>query len=221
MKKPKVGGDKLAGYYRKIKTTTTSKATVPIKNKREMSSIMIYWLKRRDASKSKIKYFQYYRNYMICLLGFNTAFRAEDLLQLKVENLKKGYMSIIDAKTKKPNHYRLNNNLHKEILDYIERFELKDYDYLFTMNAGDYLPITPQRANKLLKEAAEGINLKQPFSLHSMRKTFAYQTYKDTGKLITVMKMLNHASPDITLLYICWDTTDMEIERENTYYSGV
>lgn len=211
----------MARYYRKIKTTTTSKATVPIKKESERSAIMVYWLKRRDQSKSKIKYFQYYRNYLLCLLGFNTAFRAEDLLQLKVENLKKGYMSIKEAKTGKPQNYRLNNDLHKEIMDYIEKFNLADYDYLFTMRPGDYLPITKQRTNKLLKEAAEGTNLKQRFSLHSMRKTFAYHFYKDTGKLLTLMKMLNHTSPDITLIYICWDTTDMENERENTYYSGV
>lgn len=38
---------------------------------------------------------------MLFLIGFNTAFRAEDLLQLRVKDVIKGFVSIKENKTKK------------------------------------------------------------------------------------------------------------------------
>lgn len=199
-----------------------SRKTIPIKNKKEMTALMAFWWKKYLDAKTEKKKWKAYRNYIFCLIGFNTAFRAEDLLQLKVKTLKKGYYSIKERKTKKWQNFRMQNDLYKEILSFIERFNLNDSDYLFTRECKGTYPLTRQAANKtILYPAAEGIKLKQDFSVHSMRKTFAYQYYVRTGNLLTLMKMLNHSDPAVTLRYICWESTDMEIERNKIYYSGV
>lgn len=199
-----------------------SRHTIPIKNKKEMTAIMSYWWKRYLDAKTETKKWKAYRNYIFCLIGFNTAFRAEDLLQLRVKKIKKGYYAIKERKTNKPQNFRMQNELHKEILTFIERFNLNDSDYLFTKSCKGYIPLTRQAANKtILYPAAEGIRLKQDFSVHSMRKTFAYQYYAKTGNLLTLMRMLNHSEPATTLRYICWESTDTENERNKIYYSGV
>lgn len=206
---------------RVIKSINSTKKTHPLKNKREMKSLMLYFLKNREIAETDCKFFQAYRNYILLLLGFNTAFRAEDLIQLRVDKIKKGYVSITEFKTKKIMNFRMNKGLYSEILDYIETFKLCDYDFLFTRDPRGFKPLTRQRGDDILYEAADAIKLRQDFSMHSMRKTFAYHFYLDTGKLLTLQRMLNHVSPAITLLYIEWDTSDMEQEREKTYYSGV
>lgn len=206
---------------RKIKSKKDTYKTHPVKDKRERDALMVYFLRKKDRAKSDKKYYQAYRNYILLLLGFNTAFRAEDLLQIRVEKLEKGYISIKEFKTGKIQNWRMNNNLYKELLNYFKKFNLTKYDYLFCNIPGNSKPITRQRADDILEEAALGIKLKQDFSMHSMRKTFAYHYYMDTGKLLTLQRMLNHSKPDTTLLYIEYDSTDVENERNNIYYSGV
>ena len=206
---------------RVIKAINSTRKTHPIKNKREMNSLMLYFLKKREIAKTDCKFFQAYRNYILLLLGFNTAFRAEDLIQLRVDKIKKGYVSIKEFKTNKIQNFRMDKRLHNEVLGYIETFKLCDYDFLFTREPRGFKPLTRQQGDNILYDAADAVKLRQDFSMHSMRKTFAYHFYLDTGKLLTCQKMLNHEKPEVTLRYIEWDTSDMEQEREKTYYSGV
>ncbi len=206
---------------RRIKTFGGQKATVPIKSARDMNNIINYFLKEREKAKTDIKKWQADRNWMLCLLGFNTAFRAEDLLQLRVIDLENGYISIKEMKTGKAQNFRINKFLHQDILDYIERNNLTSYDYIFFSQKNSNMSITRQQADRILLKAKEAIKLPQRFSLHSMRKTFGYHYYKNGGKLITLQKMYNHDSPDVTLLYICWGTDDIEQERISIYNAGV
>lgn len=210
----------MSGYKRVIKTFGGKKATVPIKNKKEMEAITNYFLIERELSKTDIKRKQADRNWMLCLLGFNTAFRAEDLLQLRVSDLENGFVSIKENKTKKMQSFKMNAYLYDDIKDYIERNKLTTYDYMFFGQKNRNMAITRQQADEILKKAARATKLKSRFSMHSMRKTFGYRYYKDGGKLLTLTKMYNHDDPMITLLYICWETDDVESERENIYNAG-
>lgn len=74
---------------RRVKTFKGQKETLPIKDKKLLNSFMNNLLLKRDLAKTDIKRYQADRNYMIALLGFNTAFRANDLLQLRVIDVKK------------------------------------------------------------------------------------------------------------------------------------
>lgn len=206
---------------RRIKTFGGQKATVPIKNERDMNNIINYFLIQREQAKTSAKRWQADRNWMLCLVGFNTAFRAEDLLQLRVMDIEKGYMCIKENKTGKVQNFRLNKLLHEDIMDYVKRNDLTSYNYLFPSQKNMNFTITRQQADRILKKAATAIKLKQPFSLHSMRKTFGYHYIKNGGKLLTLMKMYNHDETSTTEIYICWGTDDAEQDRQSIYNGAV
>lgn len=205
-------------YPRKYKKPSSKSATFPLKNKNDINLILSYFLQKKEHAKSEIKKFQAYRNYMLCLLGFNTAFRCEDLVQLFGKDVAKGFINIIENKTGKSQVFKLNKKLYDEILEYINCYNIKDYDYLFPRKPNGLIPITRQRVDNILKQVSEDIKLNRPFSAHSMRKTFAYHKYIETGDIFKVMRMLNHGDPATTLIYICWDNMDTENEREQTYF---
>ena len=86
---------------RRIKKFGGQQATVPIKNKRDLDALMNYFLVSRERASTEIKRSQADRNWFMVLLAINTAFRAEDLLQLRVADLEDGYVHIKEAKTGK------------------------------------------------------------------------------------------------------------------------
>ena len=170
---------------RRIKYFGGKDETLPIKDKKLLKRVMDFLVREKEHAKSDIKRKQAYRNYMLFLIGLNTAFRAEDLLQLRVKDVEKGYVSIKENKTGKMQNFRMNKQLHDEIMEYINTYELKPSDYLFMGqkkrdtykgNTRDVIyPITRQNCQetifpKVIK--ACGIDFK--FGLHSLRKTFGY-----------------------------------------------
>lgn len=216
---------------RHIKSTGGKQKTLPIKDEKLLKRVMDYLQYEIDNAKSDIKKYQADRNYMIFLIGFNTAFRAEDLLQLRVTDIEKGYISIKENKTGKWQHFRMNKQLHEDIMKYVNKYNLKSNEYLFmgqkkketkgNKSWNIIYPITRQNCDdvifpKVIK--ACGIDFK--FGLHSLRKTFGYMFYKNSGSLITLQKMYNHDSPDVTLLYVMWDAQDVSQEREAIYIGG-
>lgn len=206
---------------RRVKRFGGQKATVPLKSEKDMNAIMNYFLIKRESAPTAVKRKQADRNWFLCLMGFNTAFRAEDLLQLRVIDLEKGYMHIKENKTGKMQNFRINKYLHEDIMDYVKRNDLTSYDYLFFGQKNRNFPITRQQADRILKKAAKAVKLKQSFSLHSMRKTFGYHYIKNGGNILTLMKMYNHDETSTTEIYICWGTDDAESERSGIYNAAV
>lgn len=212
---------------RRIKKFGGQHETLPIKAQKQLDAFMFNLLKKRDHAKTEIKRYQADRNWMLCLIGFNTAFRAEDLLQLKVYQVIKGYVSIKENKTGKMQNFRMNSQLHQDMLDYIKRNDLTDYDYMFmgqkkkqTYNNKTYpvvYPITRQQAHEIVSSIATEIGIDFVFGLHSLRKTFGYFYIKNGGKPETLMKMYNHDDYNITLRYVCWGIEDAEADREAIY----
>lgn len=215
---------------RRIKSTGGQEQTLPIKDKKMLDRVMLYLINQKEHSKSKIKEYQSYRNYILFLIGFNTAFRAEDLLQLRVKDVIKGYISIKENKTGKMQNFRMNKQLHEEIMKYIETYELKNNDYLFmgqkkkdtfqgkTKNI--LYPITRQNTRLIFRKVAEAVGIDFKFGLHSLRKTFGYMYILNGGNIITLMKMYNHDEPSTTLLYVMWNREDAEREREAVFIGG-
>ena len=82
-------------------------------------------------------------------------------------------------------------------------------------------PITRQNARNICKEVADAVGIDFKFGLHSLRKTFGYMYIKKGGNVMTLMKMYNHYSPDVTLLYVMWGKEDAESDRESTFIGGI
>lgn len=109
----------------------------------DVKNIMILIQKKRDNSQKDILKKMYDRDWLIFKLGLNTAFRIEDLLQLKVNDLLlKGTMYVRESKTKKEQNWELNDKLHKEVLAYIKRNNLYEDEYLFQSRKGKNKPVT-------------------------------------------------------------------------------
>lgn len=212
---------------RVIKTSKGQQRTLPIKDKRLLNRVIDYLIFEKEHAKSNKKYYLKYRNYMLILIGINTAFRAEDLLQLKVKNIEKGYMSIKENKTGKVQNFPLNKKLHNKIMAYVNEFNLKSNDYLFMgqKSKNTYkgitrkiiYPITRQNCSALFKKISEDCGITFNFGLHSLRKTFGYMYILNGGKLVTLQKMYNHDKPTTTLFYVMWDSADLEAERAATF----
>lgn len=207
---------------RRIKYFAGQKETQPIKDVKQLQALLYYLLSKVDKAKSDVKKYQADRNYMLVLVGLNTAFRAEDLLQLRVIDLN-GYVSIKENKTGKMQNFKMNKEFQKEVDAYVKRWNLSKYDYMFLgqkkiVNGQKYnLPINRQQGHRIVSRAGDEIGIKFVFGLHSLRKTFGYQYINRGGNVLTLMKMYNHDSPDVTLRYVCWGKEDAEKERENTY----
>lgn len=215
---------------RRIKPSGGQEMTLPIKDKKLLDRVMDYLIQQQDHAKSDVKKAQAYRNYVLFLIGFNTAFRAEDLLQLKVKDVFKGYVSIKENKTGKMQNFRMNKKLHDEILEYINKYELTENDYLFmgqkkkdtfkgkTRNV--IYPITRQNVRLICRKVALATGIDFKFGLHSLRKTFGYMYILNGGNPLTLMKMYNHGDVGTTMLYVMWNTEDAEKSRESVFIGG-
>lgn len=211
---------------RRIKHFGGQKTTRPIKDPRQIQELFCYLLNQVEEARTPVKKYQADRNYMLVLIGVNTAFRAEDLLQLRVCDVEKGYFGIKENKTGKMQNFRMNKQLHADILGYIDRWQLKPYDYLFrgqkkVVGGAAYIyPINRQQGHRIVSQAGRSIGIAYTFGLHSLRKTFGYQYIRNGGNPLTLMKMYNHDSPDVTMLYVCWGSEDAEASREAIYLGG-
>lgn len=211
---------------RRIKKFGGQEETLPIKNPKQIEALLSYFLIKRDKAKSDVKKYQADRNYMLCLIGFNTAFRAEDLLQLRKRDLN-GYVHIKENKTGKMQNFRMNKDFYQEVLDYCDRWKITDNEYIFmgqkkkqTYGGKTYpviFPITRQRGHDIVSKAGKEIGIDYIFGLHSLRKTFGYQYMKNGGNPETLMKMYNHDDYENTKRYVHWGIEDAENDREAMY----
>ncbi|WP_264175925.1 tyrosine-type recombinase/integrase [Virgibacillus alimentarius] len=135
---------------------------------------------------------------MIFLIGINTGLRVNDLVQLKVGDVKnKDVFSIREGKTNKKREINV-GMLQKEI----ERFTegKRPDEFLFQSQKGTS-PITTTQVYRILDDAADFMG-RDDVGTHTMRKTFGYHHYKQFKDVAILQEIFNHAAPSITRRYI-------------------
>ena len=157
------------------------------------------------------------RDYILFLLGVTTGYRAGDLVKLKVrdikEALRRGEFTIYEGKkmnsknirekNRKPRSVELLPKVAKILKEYIH--DKRDYEYMFQSRKGNNKPIGVQAVSNILKDAGEYFGL-YDISAHSMRKTYAYKIYIDSGcDIVAVKELLGHRSIEETKAYIGLD----------------
>lgn len=155
------------------------------------------------------------RNYILFLIGITTGYRAGDLVGLKVRDAKEairhGYFLIqegkkynsrnIRKKNRKPRQAEILPKVARELKLYIK--DKRDYEWLFPSRKGGAIGV--QAISNILKDAAAYFGIKG-ITAHSMRKTYAYKIYMDSGKdVVAVKELLGHASIEETKLYLGLD----------------
>ena len=158
-----------------------------------------------------------YRDYVLFLVGVTTGYRAGDLVNLKVRDIKeamrKKEFTIYEGKkmnskkirerNRKPRTVELIPELAKILKEYIR--DKKDYEYMFKSRKGTNKPIGVQAVTNAIKQAANYFGL-YDITAHSMRKTYAYKIYIESDRDIVVVKeLLGHRSIEETKRYIGLD----------------
>lgn len=135
-------------------------------------------------------------------VGVNASLRISDLLNIKYcdLNLHDRSLKLIEAKTHKSKHIRLNN----AALSVIERRQ-KNYPtdiWLFQVhsNRAKDKPISRVSVSRVFKQAGEIIGLN--INTHSMRKSRGMAMYKDGVPIEKIAKVLNHSNTTSTLRYL-------------------
>lgn len=152
------------------------------------------------------------RDALLFTIGVNSALRVSDLLSLRVGDVAEGptgpprpAVVIQERKTGKTKSFALGIGVQGAIAEYLRVAGLELGSPLFPSGRGSGdagRPISRQHAWGKLNRAARQLGLEN-VGTHTLRKTFGYHAYIQTGRdLGLVCKLLNHATPRETLRYI-------------------
>ena len=170
--------------------------TEPIRCKDQLKNLANYWLKKRN-----------HRNYTLIVLGTCTALRISDLLDLKWEDVYdfeaknfRSHILIKERKTGKPKTVAINKKaLHALRLCFLSR---RDDGYIFSNNRKKAMPISRVQAWRIIKLAANAVQITGRIACHSLRKTFGYFAWKAGTLPVMLMDIYNHSSFEITRRYL-------------------
>ena len=146
----------------------------------------------------------------LCLfsLGINTAYRANELLSIKVnqvDHLREG--DVLNIKQTKTNKYR-GVTINKMVIDAIDNW-LRVYQgnfedgYLFIGQRGSNALTVPY-VNNLVKAWCRNVGLKGNYGSHSLRKTWGYhQRTQKNAPVPLLMEAFGHTTQKQTMDYLC------------------
>lgn len=160
----------------------------PIKDDRTLEEF-------RNALKNvDIKY------YIMFEIGIGTGMQLMDILKLKNKDVAgKSEISVPIGTNKTLTTFYVPEELQKIISDFTRG---KNPDgYLLTGYAGSEAPLSREQAYRVFKQTGHQIGLVS-IGAQTMRKTFAWRYYKETGDIYYLQKLFNHASPSITFRFI-------------------
>lgn len=148
------------------------------------------------------------RNFLFFVLGINSALRVSDLLALRFKDIVDedgtplDHIKLRDTKTGKHNRLPLTKKVKRAIVEYYNEYYKGNMDgYVFYSRKGENSPINRQMAWKIIRYAGKAIGVND-LGVHSLRKTWAYHSYKAGTDIVIIQDMLNHSSPSVTLRYI-------------------
>lgn len=139
------------------------------------------------------------RDYIIYLIGTTTGLRVSDIVKLKVTDISKGFINVVEQKTGKTKRCKLNQELKELLNSYIKG--LKGVYLLPTRQSSH---ISTRQVQRIIKKVAEKLGIAENINSHSLRKTYAYNLYNvSNNNIALVMEALNHSKESITLKYLC------------------
>jgi integrase len=143
----------------------------------------------------------------LCLftLGINTAYRANELLSLRVSQVRGLEVGdVLDVKQSKSDRYRqvtLNATAISVVRQLLESRRFEDSDFLFWSQQGQVLRV-PTVTN-MVKRWCVNAGLKGNYGSHTLRKTWGFWQYKRGTPLPLLMEAFGHQTQQQTLAYLC------------------
>jgi len=150
----------------------------------------------------------------LCLftLGINTGFRANELLSIRLSQVK--HLSVGDGlelkQSKNKKHRRV--TLNKSAAAALDQYLARNGDFRRTISNGDSPLFVSQRGTgrvltvssvtRLVKSWCADVGLKGNYGSHTLRKTWGYWQYKAGTQLPLLMRAFGHATQQQTLAYL-------------------
>lgn len=147
---------------------------------------------------------QYDEKYRILmLLGFHSGLRISDILKIRVRDTLKTPLILRETKTGKKRVIEMPQTLLDEIYAYSDRV-LKNCKMNYLVYSRYWCknkPLSRVQAYKVLRKIAESVGLDRT-GTHCMRKSFAFDLFRETKDINIVRETLNHKYADTTMRYL-------------------
>ena len=145
------------------------------------------------------------RDYCLFVFGINTAYRAKEILSIKVgqiRNLEAGDSINLKTKSKRYRRVTLNNSVITSIKQLLESKKFHDDDYLFRSQRGGNKAIGVNTLSSKVKTWCMYAGLKGNYGSHTLRKTWGYWQRMNNTSIPILMKAFGHATQQQTLAYL-------------------
>jgi len=144
------------------------------------------------------------RDLCLFVLGMNTAFRANELLSLKVGQVRSllpgDILSVKQSKTGKFRQVTVNNTVVEAISLHLATNPLMDDEPLFMGKRGC---LTVPTVSTMVKTWCENAGLKGSYGSHTLRKTWGYWQRMERGTAVPLLMVaFGHATQQQTLAYL-------------------
>lgn len=138
--------------------------------------------------------------YIMFEIGVGTGMQLQEILKLKVKDVRgKDEIEAYIGTKHIRRTFRFPEELKEEIMKYTD--DMDPDEYLIQGYASSKEALSREQAYRALKNAGRSIGLTS-IGAQTMRKTFAWRYYRETGDIYYLQNLLNHASPSITYRYI-------------------
>lgn len=145
------------------------------------------------------------RMYLMLMVGIYLGLRISDMLKLRVNDLRGQHVLVLkEQKTSKNAQLPIPNKLKRVCRERLAGlpgdafiFESRQLDRYGAPKA-----ISRMTAYNDVQAMATIAKLDYPLGCHSLRKTFGYHYYKQTGDIAFLMIWFNHSSVEVTKRYI-------------------
>ena len=170
------------------------------------------------------KLYTQYRDYCIILTFIDSGIRANELINIKLEDIHEDYIDINITKTKKSRRINISYTLKKALLkldrlrkSYFKQINKTPTNYLFVSRTGKQLP--RQNVNDVIIKACEKCDIDRRKAYpHNLRHSFACNMMKRTSNIYITSKLLGHSNISTTEIYLR-GLTDNEILESSKIYS--
>lgn len=189
----------------------------PIRDKEDLAHMKEYYRSVRPNM----------RNYLLIIIGLNTALRVSDIIRLKWEDVYdaqtdswREHIALEEQKTGKTSVIFLNKGV-KAALEEYRRSLFRDHtpiparNYLFCSYGQGDAHISRIQAFRIIRQAAQACGIEGVISCHSLRKTFGYHAWKQGVQPVMLMNIYNHSSFQVTMRYLGIEQDDRDRIFEN------
>ena len=133
------------------------------------------------------------RNYLLFTIGINTAIKSNLILNLKLSDIVDEEYKVRENIELEDRKYYINEAIQNAIDKFLEKKALGLDDYLFESQKSN-MPINRSHLYKILRNTVKGCDIDINVGNETLRKTFGYHYYYQTGDIKYLKTMFNKTS---------------------------